>query len=76
MSNTDWLKLTLIQLLSKKVNFFLRGSSSSSKKYLMHFKLFFSSLIKNKNMASLYDFKVKNIKGEEWDLAELKGKVK
>ncbi|KAG1050843.1 hypothetical protein G6F43_006909 [Rhizopus delemar] len=26
-------------------------------------------------MASLYDFKVKNIKGEEWDLAELKGKV-
>jgi hypothetical protein len=42
----------------------------------MHFKLFLSSLIKNKNMTSLYDFKVKNIKGEEWDLAELKGKVK
>ncbi|KAI8646617.1 thioredoxin-like protein [Parasitella parasitica] len=26
-------------------------------------------------MSSLYDFTVKNIKGEDWDLAKLKGKV-
>lgn len=27
-------------------------------------------------MTTLYDFTVKNIKGEDWNLADLKGKVK
>lgn len=34
------------------------------------------SLFYFQEMTTLYDFTVKNIKGEEWNLADLKGKVK
>lgn len=56
--------------------FVFRKFSFKKQKEIFQFPLFFFFRNKQTKMTTLYDFKVKDIKGKDWDLSELKGKVR